>query len=141
MIQNDTSPVPLSVPENNLYLHNQRLGLIQVHDGVRWENDFFQHQFNTKDFRDAVQETASGVKVRHTYPKKLQAIEVQYPTKLSEQKKIASHLNELNGKVQDLKSIYEKKLLSLEELKLSILQKAFTGELMAKTVDKIMEPV
>lgn len=80
----------LVVPESNRYLHNQRLGLIQVKEGVEWHNDFFFHQFNTPKFRAAVQATASGAKVRHTSPKKLCAISVVYPTSQEEQASVAN---------------------------------------------------
>ena len=69
----------LIVPESNTYLHNQRLGLVEILGGVSWDNDFFFHQFNTKEFRSSVQETATGIKVRHTSPTKLGNISVCYP--------------------------------------------------------------
>jgi type I restriction enzyme S subunit len=69
----------LIVPEADLYLHNQRLGRVRVRERIDWHNDFFFHQFNSTGFRDAVQATASGVKVRHTSPSKLEAISVQVP--------------------------------------------------------------
>ncbi|MDJ0676422.1 MAG: restriction endonuclease subunit S [Calothrix sp. MO_167.B42] len=37
----------LIVPDSDKFLHNQRLGLVQVVDGFEWHNDFFFHQFNT----------------------------------------------------------------------------------------------
>ncbi|MEH1835052.1 MAG: hypothetical protein V7L29_24085 [Nostoc sp.] len=58
----------LIVPESDKFLHNQRLGLVQITNGFEWHNDFFFHQFNTRIFRSAVQSSASGVKVRHTSP-------------------------------------------------------------------------
>jgi type I restriction enzyme, S subunit len=80
----------LIVPESNKFLHNQRLGLIQVFDGVAWDNNFFFHQFNTQEFRAAVQDSASGLKVRHTSPSKLGDILIRFPPSISDQKAIAS---------------------------------------------------
>lgn len=51
-----------------------------------------------------------------------------YPS-LSEQRIIASNLEALSTETKKLETIYQKKLASLEELKKSILQKAFNGEL------------
>ncbi|WP_339136613.1 MAG: restriction endonuclease subunit S [Candidatus Electrothrix sp. GW3-4] len=119
----------LIVPAANRFLHNQRLGLVQINDETVWDNDFFHHQFNTQYFRNSVQKTASGVKVRHTSPKKLADISISFPTKLSAQKKISAQLNKMESEIQHLQSIYQKKLNALAELKQSILQKAFTGEL------------
>ncbi|WLE95340.1 MAG: restriction endonuclease subunit S [Candidatus Electrothrix communis] len=119
----------LIVPESNRFLHNQRLGLVQRKDGTVWDNHFFHHQFNTQYFRNSVQETASGLKVRHTSPKKLADISISFPTKLSAQKKVSAQLNKMESETQLLESIYKKKLTALAELKQSILHKAFTGEL------------
>ena len=132
----------LIVPESdNKFLHNQRLGLVQVIDGFEWYNDFFFHQFNTQRFRSAVQSSASGVKVRHTSPKKLGAILVYFPRTIAEQKVCADTLNELYAETQRLETIYRQKLAALKELKQSILQKAFTGELTADTPKTVKEEI
>ncbi|WP_225907685.1 restriction endonuclease subunit S [Leptolyngbya sp. BL0902] len=125
----------LIVPESGKFLHNQRLGLVQVFEDVSWCNDFFFHQFNTKRFRDAVQDTASGVKVRHTSPKKLGAIPVCFPPTILQQQQVADKLNILHTETQRLEAIYQQKLAALNELKQSILQKAFSGELTAEVGD------
>ncbi|MCX6351112.1 MAG: restriction endonuclease subunit S [Bacteroidetes bacterium] len=48
---------------------------------------------------------------------------------LSEQKKIVNQLDTLATETKNLENIYQQKLNALEELKKSILQKAFSGEL------------
>lgn len=128
----------LIVPESNRYLHNQRLGLVELFDGVEWHNDFFFHQFNTRQFRDAVQATASGVKVRHTSPKKLGEIDICFPSTIVEQRETADKLNDLLEETKRLATIYQQKLISLTELKQSLLQIAFSGELTAEG-DKLMD--
>ena len=122
----------LIAPQSNRFLHNQRLGLVQIADGMSWDSDFFHHQCNTKFFRDAVQATASGVKVRPTSPTKLGAISITFPPEISEQREIASLLNNMKSKIQHLETIYQQKLTALAELKQSILQKAFAGQLTRK---------
>ncbi len=124
------------VPESNRFLHNQRLGLFQINKNIEWNNDFFFHQFNTHRFRQAVQKTASGVKVRHTSPKKLGVISVYFPPSFSKQQIIADKINNLKEETQRLETIYKRKIEALKELKQSILQKAFTGELTNPTVKK-----
>jgi type I restriction enzyme S subunit len=131
----------LIVPESDKFLHNQRLGLVQVNDGFGWHNDFFFHQFNTRRFRSAVQSSASGVKVRHTSPKKLGVISVCFPPTIAEQKIVADNLNELYAETQRLETIYHQKIAALNELKQSILQKAFTGELTADTPKTAKEEI
>jgi len=49
-----------------------------------------------------------------------------------EQNQIVEKLEELSGKIVNLESIYRQKLISLSELKQSLLQKAFAGELTAE---------
>ena len=48
---------------------------------------------------------------------------------LTEQKAIAAKFDSLSLETKRLESIYQQKLLNLEELKKSVLQKAFNGEL------------
>ena len=103
-----------------------------------WHNDFFFHQFNTHGFRSAVQETASGVKVRHTSPGKLGAIQVFVPS-YSEQVEIGEKLNMLLSEVRKLESLGKQKLESLTELKKSLLQKAFSGELTDDLAEKELD--
>ena len=49
--------------------------------------------------------------------------------KINEQADIVSNLIRLQDDVQKLESIYQQKLTALAELKQSLLQKAFSGEL------------
>lgn len=117
------------VPEENKFLHNQRLGLVQPKSDVQWSNAFFFHAFNTKNFRRAVHDSASGVKVRHTSPKKLGEIIVSYPKLRTEQEKIADRLDGLSAESERAMEFYRSKLELIAELKQSILQRAFAGEL------------
>lgn len=56
-------------------------------------------------------------------------IEIPYPQSISEQKNIVLNLDRLAGETKKLEAIYQQKLESLDELKESILEKAFKGEL------------
>ena len=58
----------------------------------------------------------------------IENIKISLPSKF-EQIKILSKLNLISQKSKKLSEIYSRKLSSLEELKQSILQKAFNGEL------------
>lgn len=48
---------------------------------------------------------------------------------LNEQQTIVRQLDALRAETQKLEAVYRKKIVDLEELKKSILQKAFNGEL------------
>ena len=120
---------PLLVPESDKFLHNQRLGLVTAKPGVPWTNEFFFHVFNTQAVRQAIHDSASGVKVRHTSPTKIGEVVVRFPTSIKEQKAIVAILEDLREETQRLASLYERKLAALEALKKSLLHQAFTGML------------
>ena len=59
----------------------------------------------------------------------LEQFEVYIPKTLEEQQKIVTQLDELQEQTKKLEQIYEQRIKDLDELKQSILQKAFNGEL------------
>jgi type I restriction enzyme S subunit len=63
------------------------------------------------------------------YNDDLRRIKISYPKSKENQRVIVQKINELSEKIKRLESIYHQKLNDLEELKKSILQKAFNGEL------------
>lgn len=120
---------PILIPKSNLFLHNQRLGLVTKKPGVPWMNDFFFHVFNTKYVRKEIHDSASGVKVRHTSPTKIGAVMVSFPASISEQRAIVSKFRNLEEQTQRLESIYRQKVAALDALSKSILHSAFSGGL------------
>lgn len=120
---------PVLVPESNKFLHNQRLGLVTKKPGIPWTNEFFFHVFNTQAVRKEIHDSATGVKVRHTSPTKIGDVVVSFPTELSRQRKIVATLKDLREETQRLESLYQRKLAKLDELKKSLLHRAFVGEL------------
>ena len=69
-----------------------------------------------------------GAALKHLYLKDLRKFIIPLAP-LNEQKTIVKKLNTLQAQTKKLESIYTQKLSDLEELKKSILQKAFNGEL------------
>ena len=65
---------------------------------------------------------------------------IAFPT-LEKQAIIVAQLQELKAETQRLEAIYRQKLVALKELKQSILQKAFTGELNADTPKTVKEKI
>lgn len=120
---------PILVPESGLFLHNQRLGLVNSKAGVPWLNEFFFHVFNTQAVRKAIHDSASGVKVRHTSPTKIGEVVVAFPASTDEQRNIVSMLEALQEETQRLEALYQRKLEALVELKQSLLHQAFSGAL------------
>jgi len=72
---------------------------------------------------------SSGSAQPHFNGKALGKVIFSYPESTIEQDDLILKMEHLNSDVKKLESIYNKKLTSLEELKQSILQKAFAGEL------------
>ena len=117
------------VPASNSFLHNQRLGRIHSVEGVEWHSPYFAHVFNLKRFRKALSDTCTGIKVRHTSPDKIKAVTVPMPSSMDEQKNIANQIDELSNWTKQLELHYSTKLERIANLRQSLLQKAFSGQL------------
>jgi type I restriction enzyme S subunit len=59
----------------------------------------------------------------------IRSIKFSYPKSISTQKEVIKKLDLLRSEIKKLEFVYQQKLNDLEELKKSILQKAFNGEL------------
>ena len=84
------------VPENDRYLHNQRIGLIACKDNI--DKMFAYYLFMTKSVREQISRTSSGTKVKHTSPEKIYDVEVIIPD-VPMQKKIANILWTIDSKI------------------------------------------
>lgn len=113
---------PLVVPDSGLYLHNQRLGLIVEKEPI--QSLFLFHLFNQRSVRQIIHSKATGTKVRHTSPTKIEAISVGYPP-ISLQNQFAAIVE----RIEALKTRYQESLTDLESLYSSLSQQAFKGEL------------
>ena len=70
-----------------------------------------------------------GIGVPNLHLKEIKEVRVNYPSSLETQKQIVKHLDQLSAQTEFLRQKYQQKLANLEELKKSILEKAFKGEL------------
>ncbi|MGH8273473.1 MAG: restriction endonuclease subunit S [Gammaproteobacteria bacterium] len=89
------------IREGNKYLHNQRLGLVQVFDESVINKHFLYYLFNTKPVRGQISGSATGTKVRHTAPERIYRIKVTVPTSVVEQNKIASILSAYDDLIEN----------------------------------------
>ena len=64
------------VPEDNKYLHNQRLGLISILDKFELDKRFLYRLFNTPIVRLQIRASANGAKVRHTSPSRIYLVKM-----------------------------------------------------------------
>lgn len=80
------------IPANNRYLHNQRLGLVQVTNPSLLDLRFLYWVFNSYDARAQIRATATGAKVKHTAPDRIKQVKIAVPD-LDEQRSIACVLD------------------------------------------------
>jgi type I restriction enzyme S subunit len=86
----------------------------------------------SKFYKDQLLETGEQGSTRQAITKvQLQDFTIHFPS-LKEQKKIVNQLDTLSAETKNLENIYQQKINAIEELKKSILQKAFSGELTQK---------
>ena len=95
--------------------------------------EYLCYCLQSKPIQKKILDKGTGATVTGIKSKLLKKIEVQINS-LKEQQKIVNLLDTLNNLTQSSISNYEKELDNLEELKKSILQKAFSGELTNKSV-------
>ena len=91
---------------------------------------FLYYNLLSPMFQRIVQSRLSGATTPHLYQRDIVTFPILLP-KLSEQQSIIQKLDALSAKTKKLEAIYQQKLVDLEELKKSLLQKAFNGELTA----------
>jgi type I restriction enzyme S subunit len=80
------------IPRSGVYLHNQRLGLVQIRDRTQADQHFIYYLFNSKSVRQQIRGSASGTKIRHTAPSRIAAVKVSVPP-LPMQRQIAGILS------------------------------------------------
>lgn len=93
-------------------------------DNLKYNLIFIYYLLLTLNLTKLAKGVKPGINRNEVY-----SIVVNIPKSLQEQKQIVDNLNKLSEKTKKLEEIYNKKLENLEELKKSILHKAFNGEL------------
>ena len=76
------------IPESGRYLHNQRLGLVQIRDDTAFDTRFLYYLFNTRSIREQINGSATGTKVRHTAPERIYRVIASVPSSVEEQRSI-----------------------------------------------------
>lgn len=108
---------------------NQHVSIIRVRKEII--NPFFLASLLTsKFFKDQILEIGEQGATRQAITKvQLENFKISYPKVIEEQKKVIQTINSIKAKTKKLESIYKQKIADLEEMKKSILQKAFSGQL------------
>jgi type I restriction enzyme S subunit len=116
------------IPEGLECCLGRRMGLVRL-NVERIYPKFFLYQYISNPFQLFLKsKTVKGATVDRISVKEFPSFLIKVPT-LSEQKTILKKLDALLVYTKRLEEIYEQKLADLEELKKSILKKAFSGKL------------
>lgn len=92
--------IPGTVPDDGqTYLHNQRLGKVEVLDPTRIDLRYFFQLARWQPFNHHLFSTASGSKILHTSPGRIEEFSVDLPP-LPEQQSIADVLGAIDEKIE-----------------------------------------
>ena len=96
--QADTLGYSAIIPENNVWLHNQRIGLLEFKPNLEADPLFISYLLRTHDYRAWIVGSATGTTVKHTSPSRIESFECNIPP-INQQKKIAKILSDLDEKI------------------------------------------
>lgn len=88
------------IPRSGVYLHNQRLGLVQILDPKHADQHFCYYLFNSKPVRQQIRGSASGTKIRHTAPTRIADVKVRVPS-FPVQRRIAGILSAYDDLIEN----------------------------------------
>ena len=116
------------VPKNSpKWIINQ--ALLKITPSKLINAEFLKNWMDSKDFQDQIWANTQWAAIQNVASVKvISTLNIPVPP-LSEQEKIVEHLDQVSKEVKALKSQYQSQLDNLEELKKSVLDKAFRWEL------------
>jgi type I restriction enzyme S subunit len=101
---------PVLVPEEGVYLHNQRLGLVIVKKPQELNESYLFHVFNMPSVRKQISTASGGTKVKHSSPEKIESVVWRFPP-LPEQDKIVKILSQWDRAIDLTEQLVAQKLL------------------------------
>ena len=107
------------------------LNTMAIIPGKKIDKDFLYHWFKLIDLN----KISNGTSIPQINNYSFDEIYISFPKSLEQQKKIVDKLDTLFCETKKLEILYQEKLDDLEELRKSILQKAFNGELTSVTTN------
>lgn len=103
--------------------------LIRISFNEKIENELYWYFTKTKLYWDQANALSAGAAQPQFNGAALKQVVFPFPKSVKTQKEIVKKFKDLANKTTNLEAKYQQKLVDLEELKKSILQKAFAGEL------------
>jgi type I restriction enzyme S subunit len=108
---------------------NQHVSIIRAKSEII-DPIFLSLLLTSKYYKDQLLFTGEQGATRQAITKaQLEVFTIAFPKKLKEQQTIVQKLDALSAETKKLEAIYKQKIYDFEELKKSVLQKAFSGEL------------
>lgn len=115
---------------------NQHVSIIRPKKEIL-DPRFLNLLLTSKPYKDQLLLTGEQGATRQAITKaQIETFKILLP-KLEEQQSIVRQLDTLRAETQKLEAVYQKKIADLEELKKSILQKAFAGELTSAVSESV----
>lgn len=118
------------IPENLKVCLGQRTVLIRPQKN-KLNSKYLSFLLLSKDVQKKFLSHSRGATVEHINMKDIRAFEIYNLSSITEQQTIVNKITTLSIETRKLETFYRQKLQNLEELKKSLLQKAFDGELTA----------
>lgn len=109
--------------------------LIRINFQEKIENELYWYFSKSGYYWRQANDLSSGTAQPHFNGAALKQVIFSYPKSIVEQQNLLNIFSGFITETQEIEAIYNKKLLILDELKKSILQKAFAGELTNKAVE------
>jgi type I restriction enzyme S subunit len=94
---------------------------------------FLASLLTSKYFKDQILEIGEQGATRQAITEvQLENFNISFPKEIEEQEKVVQNINLIKAEIKKLEVIYTQKIADLEEMKKSVLQKAFSGQLNTK---------
>lgn len=108
---------------------NQHVSIIRLKEGIM-NHKFLHYALTSRKTKNLLLGIGAQGATRQAITKvQIENFKIKYPIDVDQQNKIIESLDLIRDESILIESVYSQKLTSLEELKKSILQKAFSGEL------------
>jgi type I restriction enzyme, S subunit len=121
------------IPENIKVCLGQRTVLIRPKKS-KIASKYLAYLILSKDVQEQLLSHSTGATVEHINMSDIRAFKIFNLSPIKEQQAIVQKLDALSTETKKLETIYQTKINDLEELKKSILHKAFSGNLSEKTI-------
>jgi len=132
LAKNGTTGVAAMVDRDLVFDIYVSLAHIRVLDEVT--PDFMLYFINSPVAKKQFNKRLKGSGVPNLHLEEIREVVIPFPKSIKEQNKIVQKLNDFSSESKKLEAIYQQKINDLEELKKSVLQKAFSGELKTNAV-------